>query len=39
MARALRRPHFENDNGLVDIIINLYTGGRGFSDDEETFKN
>lgn len=39
IARALRRPDLEDDNGLVDLIINLHTDGKGLSDDEETFKS
>jgi hypothetical protein len=39
IARALRRPDLENDNGLVDRLIELQTDGKGFSNDEGVFKN
>lgn len=39
VARALRRPDLENDSGLVDRLIDLYTNGKGLSDDQGTFKN
>lgn len=39
IARALRRKDLENDSGLVDRLIDLTTGGKGFSDDESTFKS
>lgn len=30
VARALRRPDLENDSGLVDRLIDLYTNGKVF---------
>ncbi|RDB23978.1 hypothetical protein Hypma_008832 [Hypsizygus marmoreus] len=39
IARALRLPGLEDDGGLVDRLIELYTDGKGLSDNEEVFKN
>ncbi|KAF8162969.1 hypothetical protein B0H34DRAFT_301903 [Crassisporium funariophilum] len=39
IVRALRRKDLENDVNLVDCLIDLMTGGKGMSDNEETFKN
>ncbi|KAF8061481.1 hypothetical protein FPV67DRAFT_281733 [Lyophyllum atratum] len=39
VARALHSSELENDNGLVDRLVDLYTDGNGLSDDEATFKN
>jgi hypothetical protein len=39
VAQALRRPDLENDLGLVDRLIDLYTSGKGLSDDQGTFKD
>ncbi|KAF5387082.1 hypothetical protein D9615_001803 [Tricholomella constricta] len=39
VARALHLPELENDNGLVDRLIDLYTNGEGLSNNEEIFKN
>lgn len=39
ITRALRRKDLENDASLVDRLIELLTGGKGFSDDETIFKN
>ncbi|KDR73474.1 hypothetical protein GALMADRAFT_612005 [Galerina marginata CBS 339.88] len=39
IARALRRKDLENDVGLVDRLVELITGGKGFPKDEADFKN
>jgi len=39
VAGALHLPELENDTGLVDRLIELYTDGNGLSDDETIFKN
>ncbi|KAI4518277.1 hypothetical protein K525DRAFT_208944 [Schizophyllum commune Loenen D] len=38
LAKALRRPALAEEEGLVDMLIDLQTGGRGLSTDEATFK-
>lgn len=39
VARALGRQELENDLGLADRLIDLYTDGKGFPDEEEHFKS
>ncbi|GLB35307.1 hypothetical protein LshimejAT787_0208720 [Lyophyllum shimeji] len=39
VAAALKLPELENDSGLVDRLIELYTDGKGLSNDEAVFKN
>ncbi|KAG6828672.1 hypothetical protein H0H92_007087 [Tricholoma furcatifolium] len=38
IARGLHLPELENDKGLVDRLIELYTGGKGFPENEDVFK-
>lgn len=39
VAKAISRPALSMDEGLVNLLINLYTDGKGLPDDEETFRN
>jgi tetratricopeptide (TPR) repeat protein len=38
LARALRRKDLENDTSLVDDFIAMYTGEKGFLEDETAFR-
>ncbi|KAG6909441.1 hypothetical protein DXG01_000426 [Tephrocybe rancida] len=38
IARGLLLPELENEKALVDRLIELYTDGKGFSEDEDIFK-
>ncbi|KAG5353341.1 hypothetical protein C0989_007785 [Termitomyces sp. Mn162] len=39
IARGLRLPRLENNVDLADRLIDLYTDGKGLSDDEGVLEN